>query len=134
MAIKTPTLPYAMNAATLTLGADDWTAAVVQAELQPQTGTVVTGIGGHKYRGKSTFQLVLGHLQDADIAGLTMYLFEHEGEVVAFTLVPVEDGISWEGNVVLAPTAIGGTGGTDLAQAAATLEVEGRPTPVAPAP
>lgn len=132
MAIKTPTLPYAMNAATLTLGADDWTAAVTQAEIQPQAGTVVTGIGGHKYRGKSTFQLAVGHIQDADIAGLTRYLFDHEGEVVTFALTPVEDGIEWTGEVVLAPTAIGGTGGTDLAQASATLEVVGRPVPVNP--
>ena len=38
MATMIPTSPYAMNAATLTLGADDWTAAVTQAELQPQSG------------------------------------------------------------------------------------------------
>jgi len=134
MAIKTPTTPYAMNAATLTLGADDWTAGVTQAELQPQNGEVVTGIGGHKYRAPSLWQLVLGHLQDADVAGLTRYLFDHEGETVTFELAPVEDGITWSGEVVLSPTAIGGTGGTSLAQASATLEVVGRPTPVDPAP
>ncbi len=134
MVIKIPSNVYAMNEATLTLGADDWTAVVTQAELAPQTGTVVTGIGGHKYRGKALWQLNLGHLQDADLDGLTRYLFDHEGETVAFVLTPVEDGIAWGGEVVLAPTAIGGTGGTDLAQASATLEVVGRPTPVDPAP
>lgn len=134
MAIKTPTSPYAMNAATLTLGADDWTAGVTQAELQPQNGEVLTGIGGHKFRGSALWQLVLGHLQDADVAGLTRYLFDNEGETVAFTLEPVDGGITWGGEVVLAPTAIGGTGGTALAQASATLEVVGRPVPVDPTP
>lgn len=134
MAIKTPTLPYAMNAATLTLGADDWTAGVTQAEIQPQGGEVVVGIGGHKYRGNSTWQLALGHIQDAGIDGLTRYLFDHEGETIAFTLAPVDDGITWGGELVLSPTAIGGTGGTTLAQASATLEIVGRPVPVDPAP
>lgn len=134
MAIKMPVSPYAMNAATLTLGEDDYTASVTQAELQPQSGEVVTGIGGHKYRGRPTWQLVLGHIQDAGVAGLTRYLFDHEGETVVFELAPLDDGITWTGQVVLAPTAIGGTGGTALAQASATLEVVGQPVPVDPAP
>lgn len=134
MAIKTPTTPYAMNAATITLGADDWTAGVTQAELQPQSGEVVTGVGGHKHRATSQWQLALGHLQDADVAGLTRYLFDHEGDTVDFVLTPSAEGISWTGEVVLSPTAIGGTGGTTLAQASATLEVVGRPIPVDPGP
>ncbi|MBU4213838.1 MAG: hypothetical protein KJ792_04185 [Actinobacteria bacterium] len=131
MAIKTLTTPYAMNAAQLTLGADDYTTAVTQAELQPQTVDAVLGIGGNKYRSPADWKLAVGLLQDDDPAGLLRYLFDHEGETVAFTLVPRDGGTVWSGSTVLSPASVGGSASTALATTTVTLEVIGKPVPTA---
>lgn len=124
--------PYAMKNATLTFGEDDYTAAVSQAELQPSTNTSTwKGVGGNTITGtdNASWVLALGLAQDDDPAGLMRYLFDNEGAEVPVTLVPVADGTSWAATVIVSPTNIGGTAGSDLAQSTVSLAVVGKPVP-----
>ena len=129
--------PFAMKSATLEFGADDYTQAVSQAELQPSTSTsTFRSIGGHVLTGtdRATWVLALGIAQDDDPAGLSRFLLEHEGEEVVTKLTPVNGGTVWTQTVIVTPGSIGGTASADLAQSTVSLPVIGRPTPTDPAP
>jgi hypothetical protein len=124
--------PFAMKNARLSIGADDYSAAVSQAEFQPTTNTASwRAINGNTVQNvdSATWVLALGLAQDDDPAGLSRYLLAHEGEEVPVTLVPVVGGTSWAATVVLTPGAIGGTAGADLAGAQVNLPVIGKPVP-----
>lgn len=128
--------PYSMNAATLSIDADDFTAAVSQVQLDPttQTGTW-RGIGGNVRRAQSAaeWSCTLGLAQDLDPAGLLRYLLDHEGETKTATLTPKSGGPSIEVDLIISPASIGGTAGSDLATSSATLAVDGKPAFIDPA-
>lgn len=129
--------PFAMKNATLEFGADDFTQAVSQAELQPSvTTSKFTSIGGHVVQGvdPASWVLALNIAQDDDPAGLSRYLLLHEGEEVVTKLTPVEGGTVWTQTVIVTPGNIGGTAGADLAQGTVNLPVIGRPVPTDPTP
>ena len=131
------TAPYTMSTATITIGDDDYTAAVSQAQFDPSfSSNTWTGIGGDAltFTSPASWSLVLAIAQDLDPAGLLRYLLEHAGEQVTVTLTPLaaEDPIT--ASVILAPGSIGGTADGSAAVATITMGVQGKPTfaPVVP--
>jgi hypothetical protein len=124
------TNPYVMNSATLTIAADDFTAAVSQVQLDPTVqSTSWRSIGGSVRRGqsKAEWDCTLGLAQDLDPDGLLRYLLDHDGETVAAVLTPEDGGPSVNLNLILAPATIGGPAGADLATSSTKLAVDGTP-------
>jgi hypothetical protein len=137
MATITPT-PFVMKNAILTLGADDHQAAVNSAALNPSssiqtfkglTPTAVYSEGTH-----ATWTLDLTYAQDwTDPNSLGAYLYDNEGETVAFVLEPVADGAGFSGFVIITPGAAGGSV-DGIATSTVTLGVVGKPALTFPTP
>lgn len=130
MAVVPLTTPYALKTATLTLGSDDYTAAVSQVLFTPSTSTSTwTGIGGNVISDLSTasWTVAIGYAQDLAPTGLTRYLLDHAGEKVPAVFTPKSGGPAINATVTLTPGAIGGTAGADLSTATATFAVDGAP-------
>lgn len=138
------TNPFAMNNAVLEIGLgygattfDDYTEAVSQAEFTPTTSTGTwTGIGGNQlsFNSPTTWVLTTALAQDNTEDGLSDFLFDHDGEAATVRLTPVDGGRSWEGDVTLSPTAIGGTAGNTPAVGTATFPLQGKPRKVPATP
>jgi hypothetical protein len=125
------TAPYTMSTATLTIGVDDYTAAVSQAQFDPSfSSNTWTGIGGDAltFTSPASWSLVIAIAQDLAPTGLLRYLLDHAGEQVTVTLTPLaaEDPIT--ASVILAPGSIGGTADGSAAVATITMGVQGKPT------
>jgi hypothetical protein len=125
------TAPYTMSTATLTIGIDDYTAAVSQAQFDPSfSSNTWTGIGGDAltFTSPASWALVIAIAQDLAPDGLLRYLLDHAGEQVTVTLTPLaaEDPIT--AKVILAPGSIGGTADGSAAVATITMGVQGKPT------
>jgi hypothetical protein len=125
------TTPYTMSTATLTLGVDDYTAAVSQAIFTPSVSlSTWRGIGGNQltFPSPATWTLDVAIAQDLAPAGLLRYLLDHAGEEVDATLTPLaaEDPIT--AKVILSPGAIGGTADGSAAVATISLGVQGVPS------
>lgn len=117
-----------MFTASFSIGTDEYTAHVSQAEWTPSQPTAtVTDISGTVYNfgGKSGYVLNLTGFQDWETANsLSSFLTENDGETAAVTLeVP---GGSWAGTVVLAATTIGGTANSPAVFSVA-LQTAGKP-------
>lgn len=134
MVAKPLVLPFSMDDAVLTLGADDYTEAITDVALVPTASTPVKGVGGNQVQGRATWSLNGSLMQDADPAGLQRYLFDNEGNTVAFSLTPTDGGTPWTGQVVLSPTAIGGARSDQVVTTSFSLPINGRPVPGTPAP
>lgn len=121
---------------TLSIGADEYTAAIDSAMLTPTTPvTVFTDISGDStpVAGKPTWVLGLSVAQDLITDGsLSLYLIEHAGEIKPVTFTPEEDGASFAVDVLIIPGAIGGAGGS-LAKSTVNLNCAGQPA-ITPAP
>ncbi|TPW75896.1 hypothetical protein [Schumannella soli] len=123
--------PILVEDATLTIGGDDYSTPVDSAVLTPSSVNPIVhkGINGKKKTRipKADWTLELSFGQDVTTAkALTLYTFDHEGEVVPFTLEPKDGGPVWSGNVVLVASAIGG-GGDGFANATVSLPCDDRP-------
>lgn len=130
MTVKPLASPFTLRDATLTVEADDYTAAVSQAQFDPTTNTASwTGIGGNVVQDVSptTWVLTLAVAQDLDPAGLSRYLHENVGQRKTVTLTPKSLGPSVTATVILAPVAIGGTADGNLATGTVGLPVDGTP-------
>jgi hypothetical protein len=120
-----------MKDAVLTLGADDYQAAVSSATLTPSssiqsfkglTPTAVWSAGT-----SATWTLELTYAQDwADETSLGAYLFDNEGSTVTFTLEPNAGGAGFSGSVIITPGAAGGAV-DGYATATVSLGVVGKP-------
>lgn len=122
--------PYALKAATFSIGSDEYTAAVSQVQFDPSTSSSTwRGIGGNVLTNQSvaTWNAQLGYAQDLAEEGLARYLHEHEGETAHVVFLPLADGPSIEADVILAPGTIGGSAGADFVTATVTLPVVGKP-------
>jgi len=111
------------------VGADEYTAHLSQAEFQPTQPTAsFTDLDGlvTNFGGVSAWQLVLAGAQDWDtVNSLTALLNNSEGDDLTVSLeVP---GGEWGATVVAAAVNIGGTTGTP-ATFQKTLSVKGKPT------
>lgn len=130
MAVIPLTTPYSLKAATLSIAADDFTAAVSQVEFTPSTSSSTwRGIGGNivKAQAIAEWSATLGMAQDLDPDGLLRYLHENEGDEVEAVFTPVSGGPTITAILILSPGTIGGTAGPDLATAAVTLAIIGKP-------
>lgn len=123
--------PFLIKDALLTLGTDDYSLVVSQAELVPTTPTATfKAINGTSYNfsGKASWVLTAAFAQDWDnAASLSNYLFDNEGDTVAFSLKPNgATGESFTGNLVLSVGNIGGTA-DGVAASSVTFQVIGKP-------
>ncbi len=124
MAVVALTTPYSLKNATLSIEADDYTAAVTQVEFTPSTATsTVRTIDGvaHKDQSTSEWTCTIGFIQDLDPSGLLRYLLDNDGETKSVVFTPTTAGPSISADLVVSPGAIGGTAGADLAVASVTL-------------
>lgn len=124
MGVIALTNPYAIKSATLSIAADDFTAAVTQVEFTPSVAaSTVRTIDGVAHREQSTSEWTcsVGFVQDLAAAGLMRYLLTNDGLSKAVTFVPEAGGPSISATLIMAPGAIGGTAGPDLAVGSVTL-------------
>lgn len=112
------------------IGADEYTAHLSQAEFQPTQPTASwTDIAGTttNFGGSSAWALVLAGAQDWEtVDSLSQYLLEHDGETVDVTIT-LPGGATATASVVAAAVAIGGTTNTPMTFSV-TLQVQGKPT------
>lgn len=132
--------PFIMRNAILTLGTDDFAAAVSTATIANASGT--TDFKGLKpaavftFPQATTYTLEITAAQDwSSASSLSRYLWEHKGETVPFTLNaddtvsdPTLGSTSWSGTVALAPGSIGGDVDA-VAVFSVTLGIVGEPVP-----
>ena len=124
MAVVPLTTPYSLKNATLSIAADEYTAAVTQVEFSPSTATsTVRTIDGvaHKDQSTAEWNCTIGFIQDLDPSGLLRYLLDHDGESKSVSFVPESGGPTITADLVVSPGAIGGTAGADLAVGSVTL-------------
>lgn len=132
--------PFIMRNAIVTLGTDDFAAAVSTASITNSSGT--TDFKGLKppavftFPQATTFALELTYAQDWSSAeSLSKWLWDHQGETVPFTLNPDDTATdltlgstAWTGTVAVAPGSVGGDVDS-VATASVTLGIVGRPVP-----
>lgn len=131
MAVIALTTPYSLKNATLSIAADDYTAAVSQVEFTPATSTSTwRSIGGdvRKAQAIAEWSCTVGLAQDLASTGLLRYLLDNDGQEKVAVFTPVTAGPTITATLVITPAAIGGTAGPDLATSSATLAVVGKPT------
>lgn len=131
MAVIPLTNPYSLKTATMTIAADDFTAALSQVEFVPSTSASTwRGIGGNVVRDQTIAEWTanLGFAQDLDATGLLRYLHENEGTEVAAVFTPEAAGPTVSATIVLSPGTIGGTADGNIATGSVSLAVIGKPT------
>lgn len=125
--------PFAINDADLTLGTNQFPNAIGACTLTPSyTNTMYPTIdGGEKPIGdNASWILQIDYGQDHITANaLTLYLLEHDGEIVDFEYTPQGGGQGYSGSVLCRAGAIGGTAKTH-ATSSVQLPVDGQPTVV----
>lgn len=115
--------------APVSVGTDEYTAHLSRAEFVPtQPSASFTALDGTvtNFGGDSSYVLELAGAQDYEtVDGLSMYLFEHDGEdiTVSFEF----GGKTWTGTVIAAAVNIGGTI-NQPALFTKQLQVKGKPT------
>lgn len=128
--------PIYMTESKVTLGETDFEAEVSGVTLVPSytTGKWKGLKSGSTFQksGKADWAAGLNFGQDHETAtALSVYLFEHEGETVPYSIEPVDGGAAYSGTLILQAGTIGG----DVDQfgtASVTLPVIGKPTRTAP--
>ena len=124
MAVVPLTNPYSLKNATLSIDADEYTAAVTQVVFTPSTATsTVRTIDGvaHKDQSTAEWSCTIGFVQDLSATGLLRYLLANDGQSKDVTFTPETDGPSIDATLVVSPGTIGGTAGADLTTATVTL-------------
>lgn len=127
---------------TLTVAGESWECQTEKVELvndtdDPEQAYVLCEDGSYYDESDPSYKLDFTALADWRVAGLSRYLWQHKGEVAAFTYVlHPEDPAStvhWTGEVRLkAPTAGGEARATEKQEV--SLPVLGEPTFVTGAP
>lgn len=131
-------MPKIANAAffpagTISIGADEYTAAITGAVLTPTTPTAaITDISGTTTHvaGTPVWALQLNFSQDlATASSLSQYLIANAGTKKAVTYKPQAGATSksFALNALILPAPIGGTGGA-VASSQVTLPIDGQPT------
>lgn len=125
--------PFSINNAQLTLGTDTFPNAIGECTLTPNyAGTTYPTIDGdeHPIADQASWVLSIGFGQDHVTAGaLSLYVLEHDGEVVPFVFTPQSGGQGYSGNVLIRAAAIGGNA-RQHATSSVQLPVKGQPTVV----
>lgn len=124
MATVPLTSPFALKSATLSIAADDYTAAITQVEFTPavasSTVRTIDGIA-HKDQSTAEWSCTIGFIQDLDPDGLLRYLLDNDGQTKTVVFTPDALGPTITADLVVSPGTIGGTAGADLAVASVTL-------------
>jgi hypothetical protein len=124
--------PTFMTESKVTLGGSDYEAEVSGFKITPTYATATfKGLKAgsvHQRSGRATWMLTINFGQDHEAAtSLSTYLFEHEGEKVAYAVEPLDGGTAFSGYLYVQAGEIGG----DIDQfgnATVTLPVIGKPT------
>lgn len=128
--------PFAINDATLKLGADTFEAACSKIELTPSySNTYFDAVDGvsSPVGGAATWSLDLSYAQDPVTAGaLASYLRTHDGEKITFEFRPKGGGAGHSGSVLIRAGKSGGTA-KQIATADVSMPVFGAPTDLAAA-
>lgn len=120
-------------AGTISIGTDEYTAAIDSATLTPTTPTTtINDIGGGvtPVVGVPVWALALSVVQDLTTANsLSQYLIANVGQTKTVTYKPQAGTSSktFTVSVVIVPAAIGGAGGS-VAKSTVTLPVAGQPS------
>lgn len=125
------TKPTSLKNATLTIVADDYTAAVSQVQFDPSvSATSWTGIGGNVVRdqGVPEWTCTLGLAQDLTAGSLTRYLLANAGTKKAAVFTPAAGGESISATLVIAPSTLGGSADGNIMTASVQLSVDGQPS------
>lgn len=127
-----PFSPTYMTESKVTLGANDFEAEVSGFTLQPSYTTATwKGLApgaSHSRSGKATWALLLNFGQDHESAtSLSTFLFENEGEQIAYTVEPLDGGTAYSGTLVAQAGPIGGEV-DQFGAASVTMPVQGKPT------
>ena len=103
------------------------TEAIISAAPDPKEATTLCG--KVTIPGITAFTLNLGYLQDWTIdTGISMFLFENDGQLVDFELVPTANAAPMAvGKCYISPGDFGGTAG-EIMVGAVSLGLEGKPT------
>lgn len=138
MSTVTPTEPLFLADCLITLGADDFQAAVSSVLFTPSTPAPqvfkgLTPTARYKRQGLADWTLDLAYVQDPDMeTSLSNYLHDHEGEEIAAVIEPNNGGSSWAATINVAAGSLGGaveTYGTSTVSCSSTKPVR---TPAAP--
>ena len=103
--------PYVLKDSTLTIAADDYTAAISQAIFVPQAawGWAPSLCGtGTPYLIEVRWSCTLSYLQDLTDGSLTLYLLTHVGETKTVVFTPVAGGKTITADVMISPGQLGG--------------------------
>jgi hypothetical protein len=126
-----PVNPYSLKNATLAIADDDYTAAVTQIELTPNTSaSSIRTIDGVVHRDQATAEWTanIGFFQDLTANSLLRYLFDHEGEKKLATFTPVTAGPVITATLIISPSTVGGaTSANGSLIATVALAVDGKP-------
>ena len=134
----TPTDPLFLADCIVTLGANDYQAAVSSAAFTPAAPPVATFKGltpaaVYRRAGQAEWTMDLTYVQDPDSeTSLSNYLHDNEGAVVPAVFEPNNGESSWSADIVVVPGAIGGAV-ENWGTTTVSLPVDGRPvrTPAA---
>lgn len=130
MATITPS-PFTMGDALLTIGLNDFQAAVSSATITSSTGSATfNGMApGASYSipTPTSFSLEITAAQDWSTTGLSRYLWDNAGDTVAVVFEPVNGAEGFTCNVTLVEPNIGGASDS-IATFTVSLPVSGRPT------
>lgn len=112
----------------------DFEKAISGVIITPTTGTVTfNGLSPEatfNFPTSTVWATQLDYAQDWETENsLSMFLFEHEGEMVTLLFEPKRGGLGWEVDVFIAPGSIGGQVNT-VATSSVSHGVQGRPRPV----
>lgn len=123
-------VPFIIKNTTLSLGANDYSSAISQAELIPTSPSSpfksINGIS-YSFAGYASWVLTVTFAQDwVGATTLAAYLFNNETNTVAFSIKPTPTSAGFTGNVVLTPGNIGGTA-DGTATSTVTFNVIGKP-------
>lgn len=127
-----PFNPTYMTESKVTLGANDFEAEVSGFRLTPtySSGEWKGLAPGSVFQksGKAVWALGLNFGQDHEAAtSLSTYLFEHEGEEVAYSVEPLDGGTAFSGTLIAQAGEIGGDVDA-FGTASVTMPVLGKPT------
>lgn len=130
-----PVKPIILKDMVITIGTDDFAAAISSATLTP-AASIVTWKGlkttaVYSFPTSPTWTLDLEYAQDWKTANsLSRYLFDHDGQtIVGVTLEPTSGvGTRWTFDLIVVPGAIGGAVDA-VGTASVSLGVAAKPVP-----
>lgn len=131
MAVIPLSSPYSLKACLLSIGTDNFEAAVTQVQFDPATSPTTTRfINGGIYKDAPVpdWTATIGLAQDLATGSLTRYLLANSGLTKAAVFTPISGGAAAvSANVIILPGTLGGSADGNLAMSTVQLPVIGTP-------